>query len=645
MRIVSTRITLFCILILLPAVVMAQTTHIVTSLEDDGSGGLTLREAIAAASPGDSIEFAVSGTITLNSTLSINKNITIDGPGARSLIVDADATGSAFSISSACVVSGLTVQNGVAVNGGGFNITVGNVTIRNCRIINNSATGQGGGIYHNEVSFDQLNIENCEISGNAATLGGGICSNSILVVDSSTIFGNSGDGAAAYIYSSAAISSFANCTIVNNFPSSGSAAFYAASTAIVLLENSIIANNPNNSTPDFKESGTSPTVQSSGYNVITNDADNVVDITDTGDTIGTGVSPLTINTPALAFNGGQTRTSAIIDVLVNSRVVVGTHNMPDYDQNYRSRVGLGDIGAHQLGGFIPADIEVKAIVLQPETTTHDDSVVFKAQLTMPDGAASFGVEYSFNSSFSPSSTNTESSNLTQDAIVSSPTLNLGYNNTVYTRAFATNSNGTYFYSEPLSVTLPDVPDIAVRGDNLNYIDDGDATPRTADGTDFGIVRVNTTSTKTYKIFNTGSTTLNFASIIMPSGFSIGTAPPGSIASLGNANLQINYTPTSIPNTSSGNVSIASNDPNESPFTFAITATAGYSSIAITGNGNAVTDGGTAVSPTNNTDFGSQNLTSGAKQKTFTITNSGNLASTLVVGIANNSASTRFRSIP
>src|SRR5215813_6935775 len=52
----------------------------VTSLADSGTG--TLRDTIAAAAPGDTIDFAVTGTIALTSgELAIAKDLTLAGPG------------------------------------------------------------------------------------------------------------------------------------------------------------------------------------------------------------------------------------------------------------------------------------------------------------------------------------------------------------------------------------------------------------------------------------------------------------------------------------------------------------------------------------------------------------------------------------
>src|SRR4051812_3277681 len=64
-------------------------TRTVTSLADDGTAG-TLRSQIAASTSGDTINFSVTGTISLlqaQGRLSINKDLTISGPGASALTV------------------------------------------------------------------------------------------------------------------------------------------------------------------------------------------------------------------------------------------------------------------------------------------------------------------------------------------------------------------------------------------------------------------------------------------------------------------------------------------------------------------------------------------------------------------------------
>src|SRR5689334_11966455 len=65
-------------------------TNTVTTTADSGPG--SLRDAIAAAAAGDTINFAVTGAITLTSgELLINKNLIIAGPVAAGLAVQRSA--------------------------------------------------------------------------------------------------------------------------------------------------------------------------------------------------------------------------------------------------------------------------------------------------------------------------------------------------------------------------------------------------------------------------------------------------------------------------------------------------------------------------------------------------------------------------
>ena len=66
-------------LVLLSAGTGMAATLTVLNTNDSGAG--SLRAAIAAAASGDTINFAVTGMITLASELAIDKNLTIQGPG------------------------------------------------------------------------------------------------------------------------------------------------------------------------------------------------------------------------------------------------------------------------------------------------------------------------------------------------------------------------------------------------------------------------------------------------------------------------------------------------------------------------------------------------------------------------------------
>ena len=123
-------------------------TFLVLNANDSGSG--SLRQAISdnnATAGGNSVIFSnvVTGTITLTSgQLLISKDLTLIGPGANVLAVNGNHASRVFYVTNAAAVSisGLTISNGL---GGIFN-DHSTLTIRNCTISCNSASGGGGGI-------------------------------------------------------------------------------------------------------------------------------------------------------------------------------------------------------------------------------------------------------------------------------------------------------------------------------------------------------------------------------------------------------------------------------------------------------------------------------------------------------------------
>ena len=167
--------TLLCAAIVsLPSVHAATIT--VTNTADSGVG--SLRQALADASDGDTINFAVPtpATITLSSgELLVAAGVTISGPGANLLTVDANHASRVFLISAnqPVTISGLTIANGS--NGGdtGAGILSGptDLTVSNCTLSGNSAgDSEGGGIY----ALGPTVISNSTFTGNSAGQGGGI---------------------------------------------------------------------------------------------------------------------------------------------------------------------------------------------------------------------------------------------------------------------------------------------------------------------------------------------------------------------------------------------------------------------------------------------------------------------------------------
>jgi len=94
----------------------------ITVINTNDSGAGSLRQALADAYNGDTIDFGVTGTITLTTgELLVDKNVTIEGPGAASLAVNGNATSRVFQIGSGktVTISGLTITNGRVSGGSG----------------------------------------------------------------------------------------------------------------------------------------------------------------------------------------------------------------------------------------------------------------------------------------------------------------------------------------------------------------------------------------------------------------------------------------------------------------------------------------------------------------------------------------------
>src|SRR5262249_53231929 len=176
-------------------------TIAVTNTKDNGPG--SLRAAIDSAQDGDTISFDVSvtGTIILTSgEVLVNKSITISGPGANTLAVDANHASRVFYIDSGkdVTISGLTITNGSAPDpyhrGGGIYNDHAALTLSSCTISGNAAdVGVGGGIFNDQGT---LTVSGSNLSGNSSWYGGAISNNwlgggsATVTIANSTLSGN-----------------------------------------------------------------------------------------------------------------------------------------------------------------------------------------------------------------------------------------------------------------------------------------------------------------------------------------------------------------------------------------------------------------------------------------------------------------------
>lgn len=217
----------------------------VTSTNDNDAG--SLRQAIARAASGDTLEFAVQGMITLTSgELVISKDLIINGPGASSLLINGNAQSRVFHIytNTTASISGVTITNGLSPAGtnnvaesgrggdgspGGGLLNEGNLTLQSCEVIGNSAGkggdtsqassgvggsgkgGSGGGI----ANLGTLVMAKTLVCSNSAG-NGGIAAEPPTHMNNNTAYGGDGGG----IYNTGTIT-LSNCLASNNICGAG----------------------------------------------------------------------------------------------------------------------------------------------------------------------------------------------------------------------------------------------------------------------------------------------------------------------------------------------------------------------------------------------------------------------------------------
>ena len=355
-------------------------TLTVNSAADDGTGSCTaskctLRDAIASAVSGDTITFSLPANSTIrlfSDELMINKNLTINGPGANLLTVQRSRFAGTpdfriFNINSSInvTISGLTINNGKALFGGGI-LNRGTLTISNSTISGNTATGGPGGGIRNDCQsgcpagvIATMTINNSTISGNTASSdGGGISSgfNSRTTITNSTISGNTASGTGSQgggIWTNQLVT-LTNSTISGNSAGHGGG---ISNFATLNARNTIIALNTSLFGPDVDGGLTSQ-----GFNLIGNSSGaTITPANQTGDQIG--VTAAQLNLGSLQDNGGPTFTHALLsgstaidtghssgsntDQRGFARPVVIPNTMPIGDG---SDIGAFEVQADQLPG-------------------------------------------------------------------------------------------------------------------------------------------------------------------------------------------------------------------------------------------------------------------------------------------------------
>jgi predicted outer membrane repeat protein len=232
----NTRRILFatCLSALCLAALSAEATTI-TVINSNDSGPGSLRQALADANDGDTINFDASVTFiaVVTTELVVDKSVTISGPGAANLFLDNYELNRVFHITNAVTVSisGLTIIQGIAPfdRGGGILNDHSTLTVSNCTIRDNQAGTSGGAIYNDgESGSASLEINNSTIAYNDCDdRGGGIYNNgylgsATLTINNSSVSSNLVGNAGSGIYNDGRVGS-ATLTINNSTLSDNSA--------------------------------------------------------------------------------------------------------------------------------------------------------------------------------------------------------------------------------------------------------------------------------------------------------------------------------------------------------------------------------------------------------------------------------------
>ncbi|MEM7116269.1 MAG: choice-of-anchor D domain-containing protein [Chloroflexota bacterium] len=330
---------------------------------DDGiANDCSLRGAVSKANadtanaytislPADTYTFSLSGTENANATgdLDITDDLTINGAGADTTIVDANDLSRVFEIrnSSTVLLNDITIQDGnFTGEGGGMLIHSGTtLTLNDSTVTSNQASDHGGGARN----LGTLNINRTTFSNNSATNWGGAFRNdgggSVANINNSTFSGNTATTGNAFANDGTA-------TVRNStFSANHSSTILHFQTGSANIQNSIVTNQTGNAC----SFATAP----AGSN-------NLIDDATCGGSIG-NIGAVTNFDTTLVSNGGNTQTHAL--QTGSNAVDAGTSNCPDIsasalavDQRGVTRPTEGDgqgaavcdIGAYEYDGPLPA---------------------------------------------------------------------------------------------------------------------------------------------------------------------------------------------------------------------------------------------------------------------------------------------------
>ncbi|MDG2991576.1 filamentous hemagglutinin N-terminal domain-containing protein [Candidatus Synechococcus calcipolaris G9] len=342
------------------------------------------------------------GTRTINlgagtyqgATLTLNRNVTIQGQGAASTIL-----------------SGQNTRRVVNITGGTTTVNLHDLTITR----GNSGDFTGGGILNNGT----LTVTNSTISGNTATAGGGIINTGMLTVTNTTISGNtatntnSGGGGIANNNGTVNVT---NSTISGN-TANGSGGGIFNNNGTVNVTNSLISGNTAPTGPEINNNGT---LNLTGNNLV--GQNNTLGISGT---ISSGIENVNYFAPSvptsqiigpLANNGGPTQTHLLVfgSPAINAGVNASVPGTVTTDQRGATRIvnGIVDLGA------VEVNYQLQTLQGNNQQALVNSTVPTALQVRLAESLSSFpasGVTIQFSQTSGPALIFTQGNTAITDA--------------------------------------------------------------------------------------------------------------------------------------------------------------------------------------------------------------------------------------
>ena len=332
----------------------------------------TLREAVVSANTNDNsaepdcvqgagvadtivFEAALNGgIIRLTQTDSLaaqaaGESLTIQGPGAANLSIDAYLNGGAFFVNngSTLTVNDLTVTGGSFGNQAGafYLLSGGKLNLNKCTITGNTAGpgGYGGAIYGGTDT--QISINNCQISNNSATKGGGaiaLKNAASLLITSSSLTGNTaaatgavGAGGAIFIDNSVSgpiDATLTNVTISQNHARTTGGGIRTQYQGDITLVNSTVSSNVAEVSGGGISVNRNTTLSMTGGMIQNNISSQGGGANFTGGDLLDGVKTIIdgvsiLNNTAVYTNGGGIYADYYVDLQINSSTISSNQAM------------------------------------------------------------------------------------------------------------------------------------------------------------------------------------------------------------------------------------------------------------------------------------------------------------------------------